>query len=61
MGISGNYNNHIELIVYFSALFISQRQRNCLLVHRDDIAPDKDSRQLGIYPPLFGFIGYFKF
>ena len=25
------------------------------------IAPDKDSRQLGIYPPLFGLIGYFKF
>ena len=24
------------------------------------IAPDKDSRQLGIYPPLFGLIGYFK-
>ena len=23
------------------------------------IAPDKDSRQLGIYPPLFGLIGYF--
>ena len=25
------------------------------------IAPDKDWKQLGIYPPLFGFIGYFKF
>ena len=25
------------------------------------IAPDKDLRQLGIYPPLFGLIGYFKF
>ena len=25
------------------------------------IAPDKDSRQLGIYPPIFGLIGYFKF
>ena len=25
------------------------------------IAPDKDWRQLGIYPPLFGLIGYFKF
>ena len=25
------------------------------------IAPDKDSRQMGIYPPLFGLIGYFKF
>ena len=24
------------------------------------IAPDKDWRQLGIYPPLFGLIGYFK-
>ena len=24
------------------------------------IAPDKDLRQLGIYPPLFGLIGYFK-
>ena len=26
-----------------------------------DIAPDKDLKQLGIYPPLFGLIGYFKF
>ena len=26
----------------------------------DTIAPDKDWRQLGIYPPLFGLIGYFK-
>ena len=26
-----------------------------------DIAPDKDWRQLGIYPPLFGLNGYFKF
>ena len=25
------------------------------------IAPDKDWKQLGIYPPLFGLIGYFKF
>ena len=25
------------------------------------IAPDKDSRQLGIYPPVLGLIGYFKF
>ena len=25
-----------------------------------DIAPDKDWRQLGIYPPLFGLIGYGK-
>ena len=25
------------------------------------IAPDKDWRRLGIYLPLFGFIGYFKF
>ena len=25
------------------------------------IAPDKDLRQLGIYPSLFGLIGYFKF
>ena len=25
------------------------------------IAPDKDWRQLGIYPPLFGLNGYFKF
>ena len=24
------------------------------------IAPDKDWRQLSIYPPLFGLIGYFK-
>ena len=24
-------------------------------------APDKDWKQLGIYPPLFGLIGYFKF
>ena len=27
----------------------------------NSIAPDKDWRQLGIYPPLFGLIGYFKF
>ena len=25
------------------------------------IAPDKDWRQLGFYPPLFGLIGYFTF
>ena len=25
------------------------------------IAPDKDWRQLVIYPPLFGLIGYFNF
>ena len=25
------------------------------------IAPDKDWRQMGIYPPLFDLIGYFKF
>ena len=25
------------------------------------IAPDKDWRQLGIYPPLLDLIGYFKF
>ena len=24
------------------------------------IAPDKDWKQLGIYPPLFGLTGYFK-
>ena len=24
------------------------------------IAPDKDWKQLGIYPPRFGLIGYFK-
>ena len=24
------------------------------------IAPDKDWRQLGIYPPLFDLIGYLK-
>ena len=24
-------------------------------------APDKDWRQLGIYPPLFGLFGYLKF
>ena len=28
---------------------------------RNNIAPDKDWRQMGIYPPLFGLIGYFKF
>ena len=27
----------------------------------DTMAPDKDWKQLGIYPPLFGLIGYFKF
>ena len=37
----------------------------CILQHRlvndtGGIAPDKDWRQLGIYPPLFGLIGYFK-
>ena len=25
------------------------------------IAPDKDKKQLGIYPPLFDLIGYFEF
>ena len=25
------------------------------------IAPDKDWKHFGIYPPLFGLIGYFKF
>ena len=31
------------------------------ILKMDAIAPDKDWRQLGIYPPLFGLIGYFKF
>ena len=30
-------------------------------IQKRGIAPDKDSRQLGIYLPLFGLIGYFKF
>ena len=30
-------------------------------VDKHVIAPDKDWRQLGIYPPLFGLIVYFKF
>ena len=30
-------------------------------VHLLLIAPDKDWRQMGIYPPLFDLIGYFKF
>ena len=29
--------------------------------HLGLIAPDKDWKQLGIYPLLFGLIGYFKF
>ena len=29
-------------------------------LRKKSIAPDKDWRQLGIYPPLFGLIGYFK-
>ena len=32
-----------------------------LLLNSMFIAPDKDWRQLGIYPPLFDLIGYFKF
>ena len=30
-------------------------------LHTVNIAPDKDWRQLGIYPPLFGLLGYLKF
>ena len=36
------------LVIYFDNVMLT-------------IAPDKNWRQLGIYPPLFGFIGYFKF
>ena len=35
------------------------KMSNCWKSHA--IAPDKDWRQLGIYPPLFDLIGYFKF
>ena len=41
--------------------------QTCGIIHLDlnllldvNIAPDKDWKQLGIYPPLFGLIGYFK-
>ena len=33
----------------------------CIYMPGYTIAPDKDWRQLGIYPPLFHLIGYFKF
>ena len=36
-------------------------RKNLKKFNKYSIAPDKDSRQLGIYPPLFGLIGYFKF
>ena len=32
-----------------------------LYIPVSSIAPDKDWRLLGIYPPLFGLIGYFNF
>ena len=32
-----------------------------LIFYSNTIAPDKDWRQLGIYPPLFDLIGYLKF
>ena len=35
-------------------------QGKCYKEVLSHIAPDKDWRQLGIYPPLFGLIGYFK-
>ena len=37
--------------------------RNNFLKYRTKqaIAPDKDWKQLGVYPPLFGLLGLFKF
>ena len=39
-----------------SEIFLISQPKHMLF-----IAPDKDWRQLGIYPPLFGLIGYLKF
>ena len=52
-------------ILYCNPLFWKHwKGTNTIRLLRQDlitIAPDKDWRQLGIYPPLFDLIGYFKF
>ena len=50
-------------MVYFcpGRLFLSTEHSGSIGGVLEDIAPDKDWRQLGIYLPLFGLIGYFKF
>ena len=46
-----------ELIVDQSACTCKERS---VVLGLPSIAPDKDWKQLGIYLPLFGLIGYFK-
>ena len=56
-----NLKQQIHIYASLSRFFlgeeINQYKTN---LHIDVIAPDKDWKQLGIYPPLFGLIGYFK-
>ena len=44
-----------------AARFVQWSRIICAILVEGIIAPDKDWMQLGIYPPLFGLIGYFKF
>ena len=45
----------------YSGRIIPRRSQRDVVLALFIIAPDKDWRQLGIYPPLFDLIGYFKF
>ena len=47
--------NRYFVFCFSTKTYVVGTQKNYL------IAPDKDWKQLGIYPPLFGLIGYFKF
>ena len=49
------------LMVVFGSSLPSSTKKTQLAKLSGSIAPDKDWRQLGIYPPLFDLIGYFKF
>ena len=62
-------NHWQKVISRQQKLTISRKELSKLLkildlisdLKKENIAPDKDWRQLGIYPPLFDLIGYFKF
>ena len=50
-----------SLIPYFVSKYMTTFKESIIPLAIVIIAPDKDWRQLGIYPPLFDLIGYFKF
>ena len=69
--LAGNCLKHWLLLqTDLSTMFFLTKSSNCFarMVRFDflspkiviNIAQDKDWGQLGIYPPLFGLIGYFK-